>query len=116
VEPPKVREPARKIFLPVANAALAALARGAPGYRQGLFVVTVDQASALEGKRRLGVQLVALDALNLLRAIDPPVDLLEATTRMIDADRNDGNGPWRKLAARIVPKPDGGATLHVDVV
>ena len=113
--PPMIREPARAVFLPVANAALAALDRGMPGYKQGLFVVTIDEATAAE-KRRLVVQLVALDALGLLRAIDPPHDLLEATTHMIDSDRRDGNGPWRKLSARIVPKPDGGATLHVDVV
>jgi hypothetical protein len=113
-EPPKIREPARAIFLPVATSALAALARGAPGYRQGLFVVMVDEATPGE-KRRLVVQLIALDALNLLRSIDPPNDLLESTTQMVDSDRKDGNGPWRRLSARIVPKPDGGATLHVDV-
>ena len=114
-EPPKIREPARAIFVPVANAALQALTRGVPGYRQGLFVVTIDETSPTE-KRRLVVQLVALDTLSLLRAIDPPTDLIEATANMIDADRKDGNGPWRRLSARIVPKPDGGATLHVDVV
>ncbi len=120
---PKIREPARAVFLPVANTALAALGRGAPGYRQGLFVVTIDEASSPEvaraanaEKRRLVVQLVALDAMGQLRAIDPPQDLLDATTQMIDGDRKDGNGAWRKLSARIVPKPDGGATLHVDVV
>jgi hypothetical protein len=110
----KVREPARAIFLPVANAALGALGRGCPGYRQGLFAVMIDDSA--RDKRRLVVQLVALDALGQLRALDPPTELVEATTQMIEADRGDGNGPWRKLSARIVPKTDGGATLHVDVV
>jgi hypothetical protein len=111
---PSVREPARELFLPVAAAALGALSRGAPGYKQGLFGVTVDAQP--DGKRRIVVQLVALDALGLLRAIDPPTELVEAAAKMIDADRASGNGPWRKLSARITPKPDGGATLNVDVV
>jgi hypothetical protein len=54
--------------------------------------------------------------LGQLRALDPTTALVEATTHMIEADREDGNGAWRKLSARIVPKADGGATLHVDVL
>ena len=104
------------------------MSRGAPGYRQGLFVITVHGAhgahgahgdgsgSEAPGKRRLVVQLVALDVTGMLRALDPPTSLIEATARMIEADEKDGNGPWRKLSARITPKPDGGATLHVDVI
>ncbi|HEY8076717.1 MAG TPA: hypothetical protein VIF62_21475 [Labilithrix sp.] len=115
-EPPKIREPARAVFLPAANLALVALARSVPGYRQGLYVITIDEVSSSSEKRRLVVQLVALDAMGHLRALDPPQDLLDATAQMIDGDRKDGNGPWRKLSARIIPKPDGGATLHVDVV
>ncbi len=78
-----------------------------PGFSQGLLVVTVDVD---EPKRHLVVQLVALDAGGLLRALDPPRDLVEAAAAMI------GDAPWRKVSARITPKPDGGATLHVDVI
>ncbi|MGC4079447.1 MAG: hypothetical protein QM702_20890 [Rubrivivax sp.] len=68
-----LREPAREIFLPVANAALGALARKCAGYKQGLFVITVDEESSRE-KRRLIVQLVAVDAQGLLVALDPPAE------------------------------------------
>ena len=106
-----VREPARAIFVPVATAMLAALTRQAAGFQQGLFVIHPDR-----GGRGLTVTLVAVDASGVLRALDPPTELVEATRRMIDADHTDGNGPWRKLSARVLPKSDGGATLHVDVI
>ena len=67
-------------------------------------------------KRRRVVVLVANDASGVLRALDPSRELIEAAARMVEADRTDGNGPWRKLTARITPKPDGGATLNVDVL
>ncbi|MBX3189848.1 MAG: hypothetical protein KF819_22675 [Labilithrix sp.] len=111
----KLREPAREIFLPVATAALAALTRLANGYKQGLFVVTLDRDRSAD-KRRIVVQLVVVDAAGNLRALDPAADLIDAAAAMIEADRRDGNGPWRKLSARITPKPDGGATLNVDVL
>jgi hypothetical protein len=117
----KLQEPSRALFLPVANAALAALQRGSKSYLQGLFVVTLDrepreprEASASD-KRRLVVQLVVIDAAGIMRALDPPADVVEAAATMVEEDRREGNGQWRKLAARITPKPDGGATLHVDV-
>ena len=114
----KIREPARSIFLPVATAVQSALAKSVPGYAQGLFVLTVDpEMSAGSGeKRRLVVLLVANDASGMLRALDPSRELVEAAARMVEADRTDGNGPWRKLTAHIKPKPDGGATLNVDVL
>jgi hypothetical protein len=114
----KLREPSRALFLPVANAALAALARGSKGYLQGLFVVTLDahaNASSAD-KMRVVVQLVVVDAAGILRALDPPSDVVEAAVVMVEADRRDGNGTWRKLSARITPKADGGATLNVDVL
>jgi hypothetical protein len=116
----KLREPSRALFLPVANAALAALARGSKGYLQGLFVVTLDQRARdakPEGEtRRVVVQLVVIDTAGILRALDPPNELVEAAVAMVEADRREGNGEWRKLSARITPKTDGGATLHVDVL
>jgi hypothetical protein len=113
----RIREPARSIFLPVATAVLVSLTRSVPGFQQALFVLTVDtKPSGASEKQRLVVLLVANDASGVLRAIDPPRDLVDAAARMVVADRVDGNGPWRKLSARIVPKPDGGATLNVDVI
>jgi hypothetical protein len=114
----RIREPARGIFLPVATCVLTLLAKAAPGLHQALFVITVDQEFSVASgeKRRLIVLLVALDASGVLRAIDPSRELIEAAARMVEADRNDGNGPWRKLSARVTPKPDGGATLNVDVI
>ncbi len=111
----KIREPARSLFLPVATAALGAFAKAVPGYQQALFVLTVDRAAATE-KRRLVVLLAANDASGLLRAVDPSHEVVDAAARLVEADHNDGNGPWRKLSARITPKPDGGATLNVDVI
>lgn len=115
-----LREPSRALFLPVANAALAALTHGSKAYLQGLFVVTLDREPQHEHAhasetRRIVVQLVVVDAAGILRALDPPDDVVEAAATMVEADRREGNGHWRKLSARITPKPDGGATLHVDV-
>ena len=62
------------------------------------------------------MQLVVVDAAGILRALDPPIEVVEAAVAMVDADRREGNGEWRKLSARITPKTDGGATLHVDVL
>lgn len=109
-----IREPARAILMPVASAVIAALAKAHPAYRQGLFVVTVDPDVPF-GKRRLVVVLVAIDEAGFLRSLDPAAELVEAAARMVEADAATGNGPWRKLSARITPKVDGGATLHVDV-
>jgi hypothetical protein len=114
----KLQEPSRTLFLPVANAALAALQRGSKSYLQGLFVVTLDREpleASSSDKRRLVVQLVVIDAAGILRALDPPAEVVEAAASMVEEDRREGNGQWRKLSARITPKPDGGATLHVDV-
>jgi hypothetical protein len=111
----KLREPSRALFLPVANAALAALARGSKGYLQGLFVLTLDTEGRGTEPRRLMVQLVVVDTAGILRALDPPADVIEAAASMVAADRREGNGSWRKLSARITPKANGGATLHVDV-
>jgi hypothetical protein len=114
----KLREPSRALFLPVATAALAALARGSKSYLQGLFVVTLDpdpRDPTASDKRRLVVQLVVIDAAGILRALDPPAELVDGAAAMVEADRREGNGAWRKLSARITPKADGGATLQVDV-
>lgn len=117
--PKKLREPSRALFLPVANAALAALARGSKAYLQGLFVLTLDHRASDPNvdrdKRRVVVQLVVVDGAGILRALDPPSDVVEAAVAMVEADRREGNGEWRKLSARITPKTDGGATLNVDV-
>jgi hypothetical protein len=105
-----VRAPSRALFTPLATSVLAALSRSAGAYQQALFVVTVGAA------RVPIVSLAAVDGAGILLSLDPPAELVDAAARMIDADRGDGNGTWRKLAARIVPKADGGATLHVDVI
>jgi hypothetical protein len=114
----RIREPARALFVPVANAGLRTLAQAVPGFQQALFVLSIVRdvdAAGVEHTRRLVVILVAVDASGVLRALDPSTELIEAGARLVEADRLDGNGPWRKLSARITPKADGGATLHVDV-
>lgn len=105
--PHHIREPARALFVPVANAVLARLAKVASGYKQALFVIRPDPVI---------VSLTVLDGDGLLRHVEAPPSVIEAATRMVAADRADGNGPWRRLSARIVPKTDGGATLTVDVL
>jgi hypothetical protein len=107
-EPPDTTHaPSRSRVLPVANLAVASLSQSCPGFTQGLLVVTVDGDAP---KRHLVVQLVAIDPGGVLRALDPPRELVEAAATMI------GDASWRKISARITPKPDGGATLHVDVI
>jgi hypothetical protein len=113
-----VREPPRELFLPVASAALSALASASTGYVQALFVVTHEvrepPTPGAIGRKGIVVQLVVIDRAGLLRAVDPPAELVDAAARLVEADGAAG-GRWRKLAARITPKPDGGASLHVDV-
>ena len=108
VDTPLSVPPAREHFLPIANMAIAWCARRSPGYRQGLLVMTVDRDD--RRGRHLVVQLVVIDVEGQLLALDPPVELVEAAAAM------SGEARWRKLTARITPKPDGGATLHVDVL
>ncbi len=111
----KIREPSRALFVPVATHVLATLTKVVPRFQQALFVMTVHRGDAAD-KRRLVVIFVAVDEAGILRALDPPAELVDVAVRMVEADRADGNGPWRKLSARVTPKPDGGATLNVDVV
>lgn len=106
---PPALEPTRSRILPLANVVVAAMSQKCPGFRQGLLVVSVGVDTDAP-KRHLVVQLVVLDADALLRSLDPPRDVIDAAAEMI------GDARWRKVTARITPKPDGGATLHVDVV
>lgn len=107
-----VREPAREIFMPVAQTALGDLAATLPAFAQALVVLRVDTAN---GKGRFFVQLVALDSGGDLISLDPSRALLEASAKMIADDARDGNGRWRKLAARLRPTARG-ASVDLDVV
>lgn len=107
-----IREPAREIFMPVAQTALGDLAVKVPGFGQAVVVVRVDTAN---GKGRFFVQLVAIDAHGDLLALDPSRALLDAAARMIADDARDGNGRWHKLSARLRPTARGAAVdLDVD--
>jgi hypothetical protein len=106
-ETPLSYVPAREQILPLANMAIAWMGQRARHASQGLLVITVDRDAP---RRHLVVQLVVIDGAGLLRALDPPVELVEAAAAM------GGDARWRKLSARITPKPDGGATLQVDVI
>lgn len=107
VPPPASR---REAVRPVANAALVALAQMCEGYKQALVVLNVEPGSRGE-KRRFFVQLVAIDADGLLQSLDPPAPLVDAAAVLLESE----SAPFRKLSARVTPKPDGGATLVVDV-
>lgn len=106
MDEPSSVAPARERIVPMANMAIGWCGQRSPGFKQGLLVTTVDNDAR---GRHLVVQLVVIDAQGELRALDPPIELVEAAAALsVDAR-------WRKLTARITPKPDGGATLHVDV-
>lgn len=104
---PPSQAPAREQLVPLANMAIVWCGQRSPGFQQGLLVMTVDNDAR---GRHLVVQLVVVDVDGQLRALDPPVELVEAAAAM------SGDARWRKLTARITPKSDGGATLHVDVL
>lgn len=107
-----VRDPAREIFMPVAQIALNDVALTTPGFGQALLVVRVEMGAG--GKHRFFVQLVAKDAEGDLVSLDPSRTLLEAVTKMIADDARDGNGRWSKLAARLRPTARGASVdLHV---
>jgi hypothetical protein len=109
--PPSAAEdappPTRDRLVPLANMAIVWCGQRSPGFLQGLLVMTVDNDAR---GRHLVVQLVVLDAHGHLNALDPPLELVEAAVAL------SGDARWRKLTARITPKQDGGATLHVDVL
>lgn len=107
VPPPASR---RDAVRPVANAALTALAQMCEGYKQALVVLNVEPGASGE-KRRFFVQLVAIDADGLLQSLDPPTPLVDAAAVLLESE----SSLFRKLTARFTPKPDGGATLVVDV-
>lgn len=107
-----VRDPAREIFMPVAQMALAEVAVSTPGFGQALLVVRVETGA--NGKHRFFVQLVAKDADGDLVSLDPSRALLDAVTKMIGDDARDGNGRWSKLAARLRPTARG-ASVDLDV-
>jgi len=107
-----VREPSREVFLPVAQQALAVVATSLPnGFKQALVVITVD---VQEGRGRFLVQIVASDSDGNLASLDPSRELLDATAKMIGDDARDGNGRWRKLAARLASTARG-ASVDVEV-
>jgi hypothetical protein len=108
---PPVREPARGIFMPLAQTALGDVAASVPGFGQALLVVRVETSN---GKGRFFVQLVALNGNGDLIALDPSRALLDAAGRMIADDARDGNGRWHKLAARLRPT-ERGASVDLDV-
>lgn len=107
-----IRDPARELFMPVAQMALAEVAASTPGFGQALLVVRVEIAP--NGKHRFFVQLVAKDAEGDLVSLDPSRALLDAVTKMIADDARDGNGRWSKLAARLRPTARG-ASVDLDV-
>ena len=110
--PAPIREPTREVFFPVAQVALAAIAQALPdGFHQALFVITLELH---DGRVRFFLQLVVSDPNGDLRALEPEKELLEATATMIAADARDGNGRWRRLAARLTPTARG-ASVDVQV-
>jgi len=108
-----IRDPARTIFMPLAQLALGDVAATVPGFGQALLVIRIDNTSGNKG--RYVVQLVALDPDGDLIALDPSRALLEAAGKMIADDVRDGNGRWLKLAARLRPT-ERGASVDLDVV
>lgn len=107
-----IRDPARELFMPVAQAALADIAASLGEFRQALLVLRVE-ASTATSKGRFFVQLVAADDAGELQALDPSRALLDAAAKMIADDARDGNGRWKKLVARLRPTARGAS---VDVV
>lgn len=107
IDTPLEQPPTRDHLVPLANMAIVWCGQRSPGFLQGLLVMTVDNDAR---GRHLVVQLVVLDAHGHLNALDPPLELVEAAAGL------SGDARWRKLTARITPKQDGGATLHVDVI
>ncbi len=107
-----VREPSREIFLPVAQVAFSAIHGMYPnGFHQGLLVIVVD---ASEGRARFSAVIVASDEKHDLTMVESPRDLIEAVSKMIAADARSGNGPWRRLTARL-SRTTRGASVEIVV-
>ena len=96
---PPIREPARHIVQPLANAALAELNHAVPvGFRRAVLIVTLDVEKS---KARFFVQLVATDETGELWSPDASMDLVKAAGTMIADDARDGNGRWQRLVIQL---------------
>lgn len=92
----------REGIVPVSNAAVARLSAHSPGFQQGLLVVMGGGAPAT-------VMLVTVDLQGMLALVEPGTALVDAARAL------SSSAAFQRITARIVPKPDGGASLHVDI-
>jgi len=111
--PPSVREPARRLLLPVAHAAGVLLRRTIHvHFRSALLIVNVDTG---RDKARYFVTLVAATSDGELASVDTTRELIDAVGQLLGEDAKSGNGRWRKLVIRLVPEGDGIAVTRCEV-
>lgn len=101
-EPPPtavVREPARAVLQPLADACVAELMHAVPvGFRKAVAIVTLDIE---KNKARFFCQIIATDETGEMWAPDASMDLVRAAGSFIAADARDGNGRWQRLVLRL---------------
>ncbi len=98
--PPRpVREPARELVMPIANAALSAVVDALPqGFQQALLVIDVKVG---DGRARFSAVLVASDHAGQLLAVTTPQSVMDGIGTLIVEDIKSGNGRWNRLVVRL---------------
>ena len=98
--PPKpVREPARELVMPIANAALSAVVDALlQGFQQALLVVDVAVG---DGRARFSAVLVASDNTGQLFAVTTPQAVMDGIGTLVVEDIKSGNGRWNRLVVRL---------------
>lgn len=107
-----VREPGRALLTPLAQRAIADITEALGEYEQAIVVLNVSRS---ETRGQFFVVLTAVDASGELQAPVPSDATVRCAARLVRDDTAEGNGPWRRLVMRILPKAGGGASMIVQV-
>jgi hypothetical protein len=107
-----VREPARELVMPIANAALSAVVDALPqGFQQALLVVDVAVG---DGRARFSAVLVASDNTGQLFAVTTPQAVMDGIGTLVVEDIKSGNGRWNRLVVRLSQR-DSRVTMQTTV-
>jgi hypothetical protein len=108
--PPAPREPARPLFMPVAQAVFADITAVLPGrITQAVLIVNVRRGDT----KTYSLEVVAMDAEGAFRAVEASRELRKIVSDMISLDETSGNGTWRRLVAYISMKDGAKLTFEV---
>lgn len=107
----KVRSPKEVLLDEVAGTALPLLRKSHPGFREALFSIRVDLR---QHKARFFATLSVIDAHGQLQVVDPNMELMDVSARLIGDDHHDGNGRWERLVIRLAGDQHGAVVVRAE--